>query len=243
MDAVGDKAEPEAVVEGEGALDEVVVAMHLQRAAVAEVGDHGEPVADGGFELIEAGVAVACGNGDAVVGEEFGDVVMGVVFGGEGDEAGEARGGVEEAFHVLEIGGFDGVRGVGADVAGFGGDEGALEVEAGDHLAGEAVVFEEADDAFEAGLHGGDGVRDEGEEDGVDAVLGEALAGVVEGVGGERVGIEIGAGVAVDLDVEGFHAAIGADARLEGKRKVGLRPNAAKQKGQAVEKSAVQMNF
>jgi two-component sensor histidine kinase len=168
---------------------------------------------DGGFELIQARIAMACGDRDAIVGEEFGDVVVGVVFGGEGDEAGEAGGGVEEAFHVLEVGGFDGFRGMGADVAGFGGDEGALEVEAGDHLAGETVFFEEADDAFEAGLHGGDGVRDEGEENGVDAVLGEALAGVVEGVGGEVVGIEVGSGVAVDLDVEGFHAAIGADAR------------------------------
>ena len=161
MDAVGDEAEPEAVVEGERALDEIVVAMHLQGAAIAEVGDHGEAMADGCFELIDAGIAVACGDGDAVVGEELGDVVVSVVLGGESNEAGEARGGVEEAFHVLEIGGFDGVRGVGTDVAGFGGDEGALEVEAGDHLAGEAVFFEEVDDAFEAGLHGGDGVRDE----------------------------------------------------------------------------------
>lgn len=220
VDTVGDEAEPESIVKGESALDEVVVAMHLQGATVAEVGDHGEAVADGGFELIQAGVAMTCGHGDAVVGEELGDVVVGVVFGGEGDESGAAGGGVEEAFHVLEVGGLDGVWRMGANVAGFRGDERALKVKARDHLAGKAVFFQKANDSLEAGLHGGDGVRNEGKENCVHAVLSEALAGVMEGVCGEAVRVEVGACVAVDLNIKGFHAAIGADATRQGKSKV-----------------------
>ncbi len=205
VDAVGDEAEPEAVMQGKGALDDVVMTVHLHGAAVADVGEHGEAVTAGGFELLQGGVAVASGDGDAVVGEKLGDVVALVALGGEGDEAGEALPGIEEELGVLQVGGFDGGGGMGADVAFFTVDEGAFEVEADDHTLGEFVFFAQLDQGADAALHGGDVVGDEGGEDGFAAVFLEANAGVVEGLGGEAVLVEVGASVAIDLEIERFH--------------------------------------
>jgi hypothetical protein len=92
------------------------------------------------------------------------------------------------------------------DVAFDGIYEGPFNVDASDHLACEFVFLTQLDEFSDAALKGGDVVGDEGGQDGIATVLDEALAGVMERFGGEVVAIEVGAGVAIDLKIERFHA-------------------------------------
>lgn len=214
VDAVGDEAEPEAVVAGEGTLDHVVVAVEGLGAAIAEVGPHGQAGVDRGVELGEREVAMAGGDGDVLVDKELGDLQAGVALGGEGDELGEALRGVEEGGHLGGIGGVDGVGGVGAAVAGGFVDEGTFDVQAGDQALGEGVLGTQVGQAAEAGGHDVDVVGDDGGEDGGGAVLLEGEAGAMQSFRGEVVGVEVYAGEAVDLEIdvaghEGAHLAGG----------------------------------
>ena len=71
--------------------------------------------------------------------------------------------------------------------------------------AGEFVFFAQFDEFADATLQGGDFIGDEGGQDGIATILNEALAGMVKLLGGEAVAIEVRAGVAIDLEIEGFH--------------------------------------
>ncbi len=199
MGAVGDEGEVEAVGEGECALDDVVVSVHEHGAAVAEVSEECEAGVDSGSELVEGGVGMSGGGVDVVRDEALDEAGVGIGFWGEGADACESVGGVEEAFELVEIGGSDGVFGMCAAVAVEGADEGAFDVESGDDLAGEGVLIAEFDDALESAGHFGDFFGDDGCEYGRDAVGVEGMAGGVELIGGEVVLVEIDAGVAVDL--------------------------------------------
>jgi len=210
MHTIRDKAEPEAFVQAESALDDVVVAVHLDGAAVAEVREHAQSGIAGGVELVERGIAMPCGDGDALRDEECGGFAACIVLGGEGDELREATGGGEEAFGVVHIGRFHGVGWMGTDVAFDGIDKWPLDVDAGDDAAGEFVFFAQFDEFADAALQSGDFIGDEGGEDVVAAILNEAFTGLVEGFGGESVTVKVSASVAIDLEIERFHAAIGA---------------------------------
>lgn len=205
VDAVRDEAEPEPLVQTEGALDDVFVAVHLYRATVSEMSEHAQTGVAGGPELVERGIAMASGDGDALRGEEGGGFAAVVVLGGECDELCEASGGGEEALRVVDVGRFHGVRRVGTDVAFDRIDEWPFDVDAGDHLAGEFVIFAQYHKFADAAFQCRDFIGDEGGEDVVTAVLDETLAGVVERFGGEGVAVEVGACIAIDLKIERFH--------------------------------------
>lgn len=96
--AVGDEGEVEAVGEGECALDDVVVSVDEHGAAVAEVCEEGETGVDGGSELIEGGVGVSCGGADVIRDEALDEAGVGIGLWGEGEDACESVGGVQEAF-------------------------------------------------------------------------------------------------------------------------------------------------
>jgi hypothetical protein len=206
MHAVRDEAEPEAIMQAEGALDDVVMAVHLDGAAVAEMREHGQSGIAGGIELVERGIAVTGGDGDALRSEEGGGFAAVIVLGGEGDELGEASGGREESLGVVHIGRFYGVGRVGTDVAFDRIDERPFNMNASDDAAGEFVFFAQFDQFADAALQGGNFIGDEGGEDVIAPVFNEAFAGVVEGFGGEIVTVEVGASIAVDLEIEGIHA-------------------------------------
>ena len=202
-------------MQAEGALDDVVMAVHLDGAAVAEVGEHGQAGIAGGVELVERGIAVTSGDGDALGYEEGGGFAAFIVLRSECHELGEAPGGGKEAFGVVHIGQFHGMGRMGADVAFDRIDERPLNVDASDDAAGEFVFFAQFDEFADAAVQGGDFICDEGGEDVFAAVFNEAFAGMVKGFGGESIAIEVSASVAIDLKIEGVHAAIGASSGRE----------------------------
>ena len=101
-------------------------------------------------------------DGDALGSEEGDGFAALIVLWGEGDELGEAASGGEEALGIVDVGRFHGVGGMGTDVAFDGIDEGALDVNAGDHPAGELVFLAQFDQFADAALQGGDFIGDEG---------------------------------------------------------------------------------
>ena len=70
MRAVGDEHRVDLIGQRQRALDDVVVPVHLHRAAVPEVREHAQARVDRRIELVERRVRVPGGDADALLGED-----------------------------------------------------------------------------------------------------------------------------------------------------------------------------
>ena len=206
VDAVGDEAEPQLVTQRQGALDDIVVAMHEHRAAVADMGEHRQTMLGGGTQRLQARIAVTGGDSDAVVRQKLGDVEVLILLRRQRDDLGESTCGIEQTLRVLQIRRPHALRRMRADVAFLRIQEGPLDVNPDDDTAREFILLTQPHERAHAPLECGDIISDEGGEDGVAIILTQTDAGVMQRLSGEVVAIEVGASIAIDLEIEWFHA-------------------------------------
>ena len=102
-------------------------------------------MANGSLQLMQSRIAVTGGDRNAIVGQKLGNVKVFVMFRSQRHESGHAIGGIEEAFGILQIGGFNCVGRMRSDVAFFGVDEGPLDVNAGNDFLSQRVLSAELD--------------------------------------------------------------------------------------------------
>ena len=67
MDTVGNEPDPQRIRFMKRTLDDVVMAMHLQRASIAEMGEHAKPRGDCFLQLFVAWIAMTGRNDDAIL--------------------------------------------------------------------------------------------------------------------------------------------------------------------------------
>ena len=199
MDAIGNKAEPELVRETEGALDDVVMPVHQHGTTVADMGEHGHAMIDGGSQLIQAGIAMSPGNDDSLIGQKLGNFSSGVLLRSQSDQPRHAVGRFEQLLHVGQIRFFHGGKRVSAAITVHGRDEWAFDVNPGDHLAAGLVRFTRGDDLLEPIDQSGHVVRDERGQDRAEAVLFQGRAGLRKVFGLNAIRVEVDAGISVYL--------------------------------------------
>ena len=116
------------------ALDDVVVAVELLRAAVAEVREERQTGVDRCPQLGETGVRVARGDENLFVGQKAGDSQAGIAFGRQGHEPRQPGRGVQQFLHGAQLGKPHGACRMGADEPRLLVEERAFDVNAPDPL-------------------------------------------------------------------------------------------------------------
>lgn len=58
MDPVGDKAQPQILMQTQRPLDDVIMAMHVHGATISQMCEHTQAGVDGGLELLYARITV-----------------------------------------------------------------------------------------------------------------------------------------------------------------------------------------
>ena len=109
-------------------------------------------------------------NADPLIGEPLRRGESGVTLGGEGDEPGEATAGIKKTPGIFDGGRKDRAGRVGTDVALLRVNERAFDVETGNDLLHKRILVPKSDQCLKATLHGTKIVRDDGGENGIDAV-------------------------------------------------------------------------
>ncbi len=174
-------------------------------------------MANGSLQLMQSRIAVTGGDRNAIVGQKLGDVKVFVMFRSQRHESGHAIGSIEEAFGILQIGGFNCVSRMRSDVAFFGVDEGPLDVNAGNDFLSQRVLSAEFDQATHPKFEILDRIRNERRQDLVTAIFDQTFAGVVKRLCRQIVSIEVGSRIAIHLDVQRFHMMIVNGHRPTGK--------------------------
>ena len=209
MDAVRNETEPEMLPQREGPLNDIIMAVLHHRAAVAQMGHHGQAGINGGTEVVQGRIGVTGGNHHAFFFQETGDAVIRVMFRSQGEDTDETRARLEQPGGQVFVGVTNGVGRMRPAKAVLGTEEGTLNMKARDHLANQRIGFAQCHQAVQPADHCIRGFRYDGGENARHAIGPQVLAGPVKILRAQIILIVINAAIAVDLNVEVSHGGPG----------------------------------
>jgi hypothetical protein len=135
------------------------------------MGDHAQPVVDGGLQLIKGGIAMSGGYDDALLREELGDGCPGVLLGSKGTEPNQTRPSIKQALSVIDGSGANVSRLMGPDESGRRIQERPLDMETRNDLSRQLILLTQTNHVGQLGRKAFDAVRNEGGENAVDPIV------------------------------------------------------------------------